>query len=430
VLRGIPQDQLDRMTTQAQAFGSAELSRSADVVNAALSEMTGATSPRLHLELMAARILVPSSDETDRGALARVERLERRIGVEGMTPAAAAPPVPHRGDSADAPPPPVRPAAVAENLRTPAPSAEPAAAATAATATAAPKATAAAPAATANTPEPAAPAPTDAEAPEPDAPEPATPEPANPTAPVTIRQVIDAWPEILEVIENAKRTAWMVVATAKPLELRDGNVLVISFPSQNDVVALKQQSAPGEGVGDHLKKAMVQVLGIEPLLIARVAETAETRAAETKAAETKAAETRAAETKAADARPTDAASPPATSSGGWTVAKIPGSSTPEPAPVVDINSTPASRAAAQRAATPADAPAHRPETTAPAPAEPAHEPHTEDAPPSEPAEAPASRTKAAPPAPSKYGESVVRDVLGATFIEEQPFTPRVIPRDE
>ncbi len=42
VLRGVPQDQLDRMAKQASTFGTAELSRSADVVNAALTEMTGA----------------------------------------------------------------------------------------------------------------------------------------------------------------------------------------------------------------------------------------------------------------------------------------------------------------------------------------------------------------------------------------------------
>ncbi|MFZ2963539.1 MAG: DNA polymerase III subunit gamma and tau, partial [Rhodoglobus sp.] len=82
VLRGVPQDQLDRMTAQAATFGTAELSRAADAVNTALTEMTGATSPRLHLELMAARILVPASDDSQRGTLARVERLERRIGVE------------------------------------------------------------------------------------------------------------------------------------------------------------------------------------------------------------------------------------------------------------------------------------------------------------------------------------------------------------
>ena len=94
VLRGTPQEELDRMSVQASVFGTAELSRCADIVNSALTEMTGATSPRLHLELMIARMLVPASDSTDRGALARVERLERRVGVQntaGETGGAAAP---------------------------------------------------------------------------------------------------------------------------------------------------------------------------------------------------------------------------------------------------------------------------------------------------------------------------------------------------
>src|SRR5664279_3163299 len=87
------------MAQQAHTLGAAELSRAADVINAALSEMTGATSPRLHLELMVARILVPASDNTQRGALARVERLERRIGIEGdgaLPTAAASAPEPAR----------------------------------------------------------------------------------------------------------------------------------------------------------------------------------------------------------------------------------------------------------------------------------------------------------------------------------------------
>jgi len=90
VLRGIPQDELDRMSLQAVAFGAAELSRAADVVNSSLTEMTGATSPRLHLELMVARLLIPAADDTARGALARVERLERRIGIaDGAAPVLA-----------------------------------------------------------------------------------------------------------------------------------------------------------------------------------------------------------------------------------------------------------------------------------------------------------------------------------------------------
>ena len=58
VFRGVPQDQLTRMFEQAQRFAPGELSRTADVVAAALDSMAGATAPRLQLELMVARVLV------------------------------------------------------------------------------------------------------------------------------------------------------------------------------------------------------------------------------------------------------------------------------------------------------------------------------------------------------------------------------------
>ncbi|WP_150958564.1 DNA polymerase III subunit gamma and tau [Microbacterium testaceum] len=57
ILRGIPDDEFERMSRQATAFGAARLSRTADLVVAALDEMTGATSPRLQLELLVARVL-------------------------------------------------------------------------------------------------------------------------------------------------------------------------------------------------------------------------------------------------------------------------------------------------------------------------------------------------------------------------------------
>ncbi|GGF36491.1 hypothetical protein GCM10010922_09620 [Microbacterium sorbitolivorans] len=57
VLRGLPADELERMAGQAAAYGVARLSRAADLVSAALDGMVGATSPRLQLELMIARVL-------------------------------------------------------------------------------------------------------------------------------------------------------------------------------------------------------------------------------------------------------------------------------------------------------------------------------------------------------------------------------------
>jgi DNA polymerase-3 subunit gamma/tau len=90
ILRGMPADQIARMRTQANNLGAAELSRAADVTNTALTEMTGATSPRLHLELLCARILLPSSEQTERGIAARIDRVERRLNYgESLPPAAA-----------------------------------------------------------------------------------------------------------------------------------------------------------------------------------------------------------------------------------------------------------------------------------------------------------------------------------------------------
>ena len=98
-LRDVPTDQLDRMRLQARHLGASELSRSADLCNAALTEMTGATSPRLHLELLMARLLLPAVEDTRSGFGARLDRLERGLPADGSavrvpvaTPPTAAPP--------------------------------------------------------------------------------------------------------------------------------------------------------------------------------------------------------------------------------------------------------------------------------------------------------------------------------------------------
>nr|WP_246336673.1 DNA polymerase III subunit gamma and tau [Flexivirga oryzae] len=82
VLRGVPEDQLDRMRQQAASFGPGELSRAADIVNTGLSEMTGATGPRLQLELICARVLLPAVSG-EQGYAARLDRLERRMDIGG-----------------------------------------------------------------------------------------------------------------------------------------------------------------------------------------------------------------------------------------------------------------------------------------------------------------------------------------------------------
>ncbi|WP_330476009.1 DNA polymerase III subunit gamma and tau [Terrabacter sp. C0L_2] len=87
VLRGVPEDQLERMRVQQAGFGPGALSRAADIVNTGLTEMTGATAPRLQLELICARILLPAASG-EQGYAARLDRLERRLDVGGVPSAA------------------------------------------------------------------------------------------------------------------------------------------------------------------------------------------------------------------------------------------------------------------------------------------------------------------------------------------------------
>ncbi|GAA2027605.1 hypothetical protein GCM10009839_28080 [Catenulispora yoronensis] len=88
----VPDDQFERMSAQARAFGAAELSRAADLVNTGLTEMRGATAPRLLLELVCARVLLPGADPGEQGMAARLDRLERRGVVMGAAaPAPMAP---------------------------------------------------------------------------------------------------------------------------------------------------------------------------------------------------------------------------------------------------------------------------------------------------------------------------------------------------
>ncbi len=83
-------DQAERLAAQATAMGAGELTRAAEVIAVGLTEMRGTTAPRLHLELMCARVLLPGADVDDRGLHARLDRLERRLSM-GVPTAAAEP---------------------------------------------------------------------------------------------------------------------------------------------------------------------------------------------------------------------------------------------------------------------------------------------------------------------------------------------------
>ncbi|MEU1263376.1 DNA polymerase III subunit gamma and tau [Streptomyces cellulosae] len=172
-----PADVLERMQAQAGTFGPAELGRAADIVNAGLTEMRGATSPRLQLELICARVLLPAAYGDERSLMARLDRIERGVQFSAGGAAAGVPamgyvpgPEAHQGGAAPAPNHVVEPGG------------GPAAARAAVRAQAAP-----APAATTAPPPTPAPAPTEAQPP--------TPPPAAPqTPPAPATPAPGAWP--------------------------------------------------------------------------------------------------------------------------------------------------------------------------------------------------------------------------------------------
>lgn len=96
-----PADVIERMQAQAGVFGAAELSRAADLVNEGLTEMRGATSPRLQLELICARVMLPAAYGDERSVMARLDRIERGVnfspGGAGQGTAQGAPVMPAMG---------------------------------------------------------------------------------------------------------------------------------------------------------------------------------------------------------------------------------------------------------------------------------------------------------------------------------------------
>ena len=89
-----PQDQVEHMADQAVRLGGGTLTRYAEIVHTALIEMRGTTAPRLVLELLCARMLLPDAATDAAAVLQRLERLERRLtaggdGPSGPVPAAA-----------------------------------------------------------------------------------------------------------------------------------------------------------------------------------------------------------------------------------------------------------------------------------------------------------------------------------------------------
>ncbi|MFJ1879993.1 DNA polymerase III subunit gamma and tau [Streptomyces sp. NPDC088137] len=271
-----PADVVERMQAQASVFGAAELSRAADLVNEGLTEMRGATSPRLQVELICARVLLPAAFDDERSLQARLDRLERgaSFATTGPGPAMGYVPGPEALAHAPVPAAPVvqpgtGPAVARAAVRGEAPAPAPAPAPVQAAPTAPAPAQAPQPAAPAAPQPPAEAAPATAggqrpgawptaapesgrrpggwptasapgQSPVPQSAPAAAPAQAAPSAPVPAAepspgmtqgagQVRNMWPDILEAVKNRRRFTWILLSQNAQVTGFDGTTLQIGF---------------------------------------------------------------------------------------------------------------------------------------------------------------------------------------------------------
>lgn len=215
VLRGTPADDIVRMTGLAALYGSAALSRAADIVNTALSGMTGTTPPRIHLELMVARLL------TELPGVGNVQQ-NTTPAVAPITPPPTSLPTAPVSSPVVVPSAPVAPVVAAPAVVTPPAIVTPPSSDTTTTA----------------------------------------------VEPGTLAEVIEIWPAILEELQAAKGS-WVVVNSARPVFL-DGDVLTLEFGEQMWVDRFKERPTSGNAVFEDLREAIVGALGVRLRFVARV----------------------------------------------------------------------------------------------------------------------------------------------------------------
>ncbi|WP_345697956.1 DNA polymerase III subunit gamma and tau [Kitasatospora terrestris] len=279
-----PADRVAIMQAQADRFGAAELSRGADIVNTGLTEMRGNAAPRLQLELICARVMLPGAYSDELSLQARLDKLERRAAAGGFAAPAggaavfAAPsPVQQASAAYEAPVAqavPAAPVAPAAHEAPTTPAAAPAAPVQAAPALAGPPPGAwpiprsfppagGEPAPAQQAPQQQAPAPVAAPAPAPVAPP--TPAPAaaaaqQPSAAAQqgAAQIRQMWPQILDAVKNRRRFTWILLSQNGQVAGFDGNVLQVSF-----VNAGARDSFVSSHSDDVLRQALADALGVD-----------------------------------------------------------------------------------------------------------------------------------------------------------------------
>ncbi|MEZ5084958.1 MAG: DNA polymerase III subunit gamma and tau [Tessaracoccus sp.] len=280
-LLDVSADQAERFKTQVAGLGAGELTRAAEVIATGLTDMRGTTAPRLHLELMCARVLLPGADTDERGLHARMDRLERRVGMMGSgsdvppppanwndVPGTAAP-VPDRSAStqAAAPEPAVAPADTVSAASTsrseerrpaspePAPSA-PSRPAQGRRPAGAPPRTGAGAGSAQSTPPPPQQSAT-----------PPRPAAASPGGQLTTAELRRVWPSVLEAVQRHRRFTYMLLSqNAQVLEVAEGQ-LRLGFAS-----AGARDRFGSSGGPEDLVASIVEVIGVELRIAAVLAD--------------------------------------------------------------------------------------------------------------------------------------------------------------
>ena len=218
-----PEEVIAIEVDQASRIGAAELARAGDLVNRALSEIKGATAPRLQLELLMAKLLLPATDDSTDGLLARVELLERS-GVVNHAPAAAQA-TPVATEAAPPPAPPV-PAPPVPAPPVPAPPKKPA--------------------------KPAAKEPVE-DTPKPVATQALVPNLGN----TTVASFISMWPAVMDALLKYSRVAWMGFTESTPLSFENG-VLAVGVKDSG-----RYNNVKSGGHDERLRQAILDVLEID-----------------------------------------------------------------------------------------------------------------------------------------------------------------------
>jgi DNA polymerase-3 subunit gamma/tau len=198
---GVPSHEVSRLHDQASLFTPQNLTKIADIASQTLGQMAGVTSPKLHLEVMMAKVLslvvdgAPTPVKTDTGA------------TSGSPPAS----------------PPTQPSTPPASASTPAEATSP---------------------------------------PVPESEPGVTEATVEPMSPWDVSGLLQKWPAVMESLAESKRSLWAALSETLPVAV-DGDVVTIGFAQRHDAEILRKPQGPGSPLpnADLLRDAIFQHTG-------------------------------------------------------------------------------------------------------------------------------------------------------------------------